>query len=254
MDVRPMFLFYKDLRHSYMIAKQLGANHVKCVYSTCYSCQLLQLRFLGSNFIDISREECFTLSQRYRMFWESEKLASRLPFPNTEKIKVGFVSSDFRTHSVPYFVRGLLRNYNKSKFEIHLYANTTTADLDHVSREFQNYTDRWHDITKLTYSQIADLVKSEEISVLIDLQGHTRGHRLKTFGFRPAPLQITYLGYPNTTGLKSFDYRISDNISEPEDAQDFHSEKLYKIDGCFCVIRLMLLFRIAVLMICKTAK
>lgn len=226
----------------YKKALDLNPEKESSAHNICYT----------SNFIDMSREENFALNQKYRMFWESENPAPRLPFPNTEKIKVGFVSGDFHLHSVSYYVRGIFSNYDKSKFEIHLFTNSTT--FDHISREFQNYTDKWHDITKFTYSQIADLVKSEEISVLIDLSGHTGFNCLKAFGFRPAPLQISYCGYPNTTGLKSFDYRISDNISEPEDAQDFHSEKLYKIDGCFCVIRLMLLFRIAVLMICKTAK
>ncbi|MCL2844578.1 MAG: hypothetical protein FWE23_03880 [Chitinivibrionia bacterium] len=184
-----------------------------------------------SNYIEISREECFVYYQKYRNIFEGESVVQRSVFPATDKIKLGFISADFCNHSVSYFVRGFFKNYDKGKFEIHLFAHVRV--LDNISKEFKGYVHSWHDVTNMNHLQIADLIKEEKISVFFDLSGHTGNNSLNVFGLRPAPLQVTYCGYPNTTGLKSIDYRITDDVSEPTDAQNFHSEKLYKIDDCF---------------------
>jgi predicted O-linked N-acetylglucosamine transferase (SPINDLY family) len=213
---------YKDALDAYRKALVLDPKNEICASNVA----------LFSNYIeDISREECFAYHQKYRKFFEGESVVQCSVFPATDKIKLGFISADFCNHSVSYFVRGFFKNHDKDKFEIHLFASVRA--LDNVSEEFKNYVHSWHDITSLNHLQIADLVKDEKISVFFDLSGHTEYNSLRVFGLRPAPLQITYCGYPNTTGLKSIDYRITDDVSEPTDAQNFHSEKLYKIDDCF---------------------
>jgi predicted O-linked N-acetylglucosamine transferase (SPINDLY family) len=185
----------------------------------------------STNYMDMNKKEIFSIYQQLRIHWEDEVLPPRSPFPKTNKIKIGFVSADFCAHSVSFFISAIFQNYDKSKFEIHIFANVRR--FDNVSQKFKDWTDKWHDITRVNYPEVGKLIKQEKISVLIDLSGHTASNRLRVFGLRSAPLQITYCGYPNTTGLKSIDYRISDVVCEPDDAQDFHSEKLYKLDGCF---------------------
>jgi len=193
---------------------------------------LFASNFLFSfNYVDISRQEQFEYYQKYRTLWENEIPNARPSFPDTEKIKIGFVSGDLYMHAVSFFISSLFECYDRSRFEIHLFARV--KKFDGVSQQFKDLTDKWHDITLMNFRDVAKIVKKEKITVLVDLSGHTGKNCLTLFGMRPAPLQVTYCGYPNTTGLKSIDYRISDNICEPEDAQNFHSEKLFKISDCF---------------------
>ena len=186
------------------------------------------------NYVDMSREEYYLLCQKHRTLWESEILTARPLFPQTNKIKIGFISGDFRFHAVSFFMSPLFENYDKLKFEIHLFSTQPREKYDKVTEMFIEQTDKWHDISKTGFKDVTNLIKKEEISVLFDLGGYTNaGVPIKIFGFRPAPVQISYCGYPNTTGLKSIDYRITDKICEPDDAQNYYSEKLFKIDGCF---------------------
>jgi len=186
------------------------------------------------NYVDMRREDYFQLSQKLRTLWENEVITTRPPFPQTEKIKIGFISGDFRFHAASFFVRSIFENYDKYLFEIHLFSTMKRERYDKVTEMFIEQVNRWCDISYIEGHAAADLIKKENISVLIDLSGHTNsGVSLNIFGLRPAPVQVSYCGYPNTTGLKSIDFRITDGICEPNDAQNFHTESLYKIDECF---------------------
>ena len=185
------------------------------------------------NYVDMSRKDFFLLCRKHSKLWENEILIDRPPFPQTEKIKIGFVSRDFHFHTVSFFIRALFENYDKNRFEIHLFSILKKEKYDNVTEMFIAQADKWYDISETDAQDTVDLIKKEEISVLVDLAGYTDGTLLKIFGSRPAPVQVSYCGYPNTTGLKSIDYRITDRICEPDDAQNYHTEKLFKIDKCF---------------------
>jgi len=185
------------------------------------------------NYTNIGREEYYLLCQKHRTLWENEVLPARPPFPQTEKIKIGFVSGDFHFHAVSFFIRALFENYDNNRFEIHLFSTLDKDRNDKITEMFMDLTDKWHDISKISIENAGSIIKTEEISVLIDLTGHTNGKSLELMALRPSPVQVSYCGYPNTTGLKSIDYRITDEICEPDDAQKYHSEKLFKMDGCF---------------------
>ena len=185
------------------------------------------------NYTNISRKEYYLLCRKHCTLWENDVLNARPPFPQTEKIKIGFISGDFHYHAVSFFTSSLFENYDRNMFEIHLFSTLKRERYDIVTEMFIRQTDKWHDISKTDFQDAANLIRTEKISVLIDLSGHTNAKQLNIFSLRPAPVQITYCGYPNTTGLKSIDYRITDKICEPEDAQNFHSEKLFKLDECF---------------------
>lgn len=148
------------------------------------------------------------------------------------RLRIGYVSADLFGHAVSYFIEGALEHHNKDEFEIFCYANVTTPDL--ITKRLKSYVDHWQYITKMTPKEIADQVREDEIDILVDLGGHTAGHRLEAFALKPAPIQVTWIGYPNTTGLDVMDYRIVDNITDPVgDADSHHSETLWRLPECF---------------------
>ena len=100
--------------------------------------------------------------------------------------------------------------------------------------KIKTYTKKWIDIFDKSDQEVFEVIKKDKIDILIDLSGHTQGNRLIVFAKKPAPIQITWLGYPNTTGLSSIDYRFTDKITDPiEKTEKFYTEKLYRLPNCF---------------------
>jgi predicted O-linked N-acetylglucosamine transferase (SPINDLY family) len=148
------------------------------------------------------------------------------------KIRVGYVSPDLRRHSVTYFLEPIFANRDRSAFEIFAYSNT--EKLDDVTDRLRAMCDGWRDIRALSDDDAATLIRSDRIDILIDLAGHTMNNRLAIFGRKPAPVQMTYLGYAGTTGLSTVDYRITDDISDPPGMTDAHyTEKLIRLSAPF---------------------
>jgi predicted O-linked N-acetylglucosamine transferase (SPINDLY family) len=144
------------------------------------------------------------------------------------KIKIGYVSSDFMRHSVANFILPILKNHDTTKFDIILFSNTETIDPLFTELKIQT-----HSIVNVDSKQCAKLIHSLNVDILFDLNGHTANNRLDIFGHHPAPIQITYLGYANTTGLTSIQYRLTDMFADhPESTQNF-SEQLIRMPGCF---------------------
>ena len=187
-----------------------------------------------SNSMMLPMNEVFELHRKYAANYEPRPALPKPPFPKTQKIKVGFVSSDFYSHSVCYFLFSLFPFYSKKRFEFHLFSNTSYNRFDQVTEAYKQLTDFWHDITKLSDKEAAKLIKKEQISVLFDLNGYTPAPvRIGIFGQRPAPVQISWLGYPNTTGMKSMDYRITDNYADSPEADKYYTEKLLRFNTPF---------------------
>ena len=153
--------------------------------------------------------------------------------PNEErKLKIGYVSADFYGHAVSYFIESALRHHDKDKFEVYLYAHVRTPDA--VTKRIQSYNHHWRDIVQLSTVELSDLIRQDEIDILVDLGGHTAGNRLEVFAYKPAPVQVTWIGYPNTTGLSTVDYRFVDHFTDPEgDADQHHSETLWRLPRSF---------------------
>jgi predicted O-linked N-acetylglucosamine transferase (SPINDLY family) len=187
-----------------------------------------------SNCLVLPMNEVFGLHYKFAANYEPRPVLPKPPLPKTQKIKVGFLSSDFYAHSVLYFLLSLFPFYNKERFEFHLFSNTTKENCDIITVAYKELTDFWHDVAKLSDKEIASLIKKEQISVLFDLNGYTTAPiRLGVFGRRPAPVQISWLGYPNTTGMKSMDFRISDNFVDSQDADKYYTEKLLRFNTPF---------------------
>jgi protein O-GlcNAc transferase len=147
-------------------------------------------------------------------------------------LHVGFVSGDFHKHSVSYFLEAFFKSYNKKKFVFHCYSNSLLEDT--VTEKLQSYVNKWRDIFGQDDDAVVEMIKSDKIDILVDLSGHTKNNRLLVFARKPAPIQVTYLGYPNTTGLDSIDYRITDNIADPQGyADQYCVEELVRLENGF---------------------
>ncbi|NCF27573.1 MAG: FkbM family methyltransferase [Gammaproteobacteria bacterium] len=159
--------------------------------------------------------------------------AVHIPQPDPERrLRIGYVSADLRYHSVAFFMAPLLECHDREHFEITCYAQVATPDAN--TQRLKALSDNWRDIARLSDAEVAAWIRRDAIDVLVDLSGHTVGNRLPVFAQRPAPVQVTYLGYPNTTGLEMMDYRLTDALSDPPGRSDrLHTEELVRIDEGF---------------------
>lgn len=149
------------------------------------------------------------------------------------RLRVGYVSGDFRHHSVAQFFEPVLARHDHSGFEIFCYYNFSSVDA--TTERLRAQADHWRDIPGLGDEEVADRVRADGIDILVDLSGHTKYNRLLVFARKPAPVQVSWLGYPETTGLESIDYRISDAIADPPGAANFGSETVLRLtQGFLC--------------------
>ena len=144
-----------------------------------------------------------------------------------EKIKIGYVSYDFQNHAVSNFIIPILENHNKNYFEIYIFNN----NLKYNNFKYNNI--KLININNLSTINVCNLIYSYEIDILFDLNGHTEGNRLDVFSKNPSPIQISYIGFPNTTGLESIKYRISDKIADNINSTQEYSEKIIYLPKCF---------------------
>lgn len=157
---------------------------------------------------------------------------STVPAKAKDKLKVGFVSPDFRQHSVAYFVEPLFDALARDRFEVHCYADVAVPDA--VTARLRSKSDAWRVIADMPNADVADLVRNDEIDILVDLAGHTAGERLQLFGSQAAPVQVTWLGYPHSTGLPQMNFRFVDATTDPiEYADTLSTEQLIRLPGCF---------------------
>lgn len=148
-----------------------------------------------------------------------------------EPLSVGYLSPDFRTHSVSYFIEPILRHHDRSRFNIFCYADNGVSD--NITKRLNGLCKNWRRIFGKKDDVVAEMIVNDGIDILVDLAGHSGYNRLPLFMRKPAPVQITYLGYPNTTGLSSMDYRISDEMTDPMGDEKYYTEKLIRLSKGF---------------------
>jgi protein O-GlcNAc transferase len=193
---------------------------------------------LGLNYIydGNARVICDAHLEWGRMFQTSFPKMQQVPQRrNHPKIRVGYVSPDLFVHSVSYFAEAPIKSHNMDEFHVTVYSVCPNPDAKtrRLRGEVQAAGGIWKDVPQLNEAQLAKLVRDDEIDILIDLTGHTANNRLGTFAMKPAPVQVTWIGYPNTTGLTTMDYRITDALCDPEDTSQVFSERLIRLDDCF---------------------
>jgi len=153
-------------------------------------------------------------------------------FPNdrtpNRRLRVGYVSPDFKDHSVSRFLIPLFEHHDRDAVEFFCYSNVDRPD-DYTAL-MKRLCACWREIAAVSDQEAAHLVRSDAIDILVDLSGHTQGNRLALFSRRPAPIQVTYLGYPNTTGIKAIDYRLTDVLADPPGTtESFNVETLWRL-------------------------
>lgn len=158
----------------------------------------------------------------------AERIYRNTPDPE-RRLKVGYVSPDFRAHAVTHFIDPLLRGHNREAVEVFCYADV--ARPDEVTLEQKAQADRWRDIRGLNDDEALQQIHQDSIDVLIDLAGHTTDNRLRMFSRRPAPVQISMIGYPCTTGVPGIEARITDELCDPPGAECFYTERLMRVPG-----------------------
>jgi predicted O-linked N-acetylglucosamine transferase (SPINDLY family) len=147
--------------------------------------------------------------------------------------RIGYVSADFRAHSVAWFIEPVLRHHDRDRFRVYGYANV--AAPDRVTGRLRGLCDEWRDIRGMDNTGVAEMIRADGIDVLVDLSGHTAENRLPVFLRAAAPVQVSWLGYPATTGLTTIDYRLTDSVADPMGEDRYHSERLYRLpEGFLC--------------------
>jgi len=172
--------------------------------------------------------------------WGEETLAMVMPVERPvwdgaegRPLRVGYVSPDLRRHSVASFLEPILAAHDPAAVEVTCYSNV--ADPDVVTERLRGLVPHWRDIATIDDEAAAAQVVADGIDLLVDLAGHTARQRLGLFARRPAPVQVTYLGYATTTGLRAIDYRLTDGQLDPPDFDSHYTERLWRLpDGCHC--------------------
>jgi len=155
---------------------------------------------------------------------------------NQRPLRIGYVSPDFRKHAVMFFLKPILENHISNKFKIYCYSDVQTEDNETLF--VKNNADHFFNCSSLSNDELANKIEQDKINILVDLAGHSSKNRLLVFAQKPAPVQITYLGYQNTTGLKKIDYFITDNWANPQgDGDHLFSEKILRLSECFLCFR-----------------
>lgn len=143
------------------------------------------------------------------------------------KLRIAFLSPDFRTHSVAFFIEPILRHLDRTRFEVILYYDHFINDA--MTARLRALADTWRAFAGQALAVVADTVRADDPDILVDLAGHTGFNRMDLVAARVAPVQIAYLGYPNTTGLRAMDYRFTDAIADPIGVTDhLHTEQLVR--------------------------
>jgi predicted O-linked N-acetylglucosamine transferase (SPINDLY family) len=147
------------------------------------------------------------------------------------RLKIGYVSADFRRHAAANFLLPLLRNHDAGNVEIFCYSGVPRGDA--ITAELKRMSPNWREAFALSDGELAERIRADGIDILVDLSVHMAGNRLPVFARRPAPVQITWLGYPSTTGLSTIDYRLSDGLLDPPGGEEFYSERTIRLPRSF---------------------
>ena len=196
--------------------------------SMAYSNMLFTMQYLNT----VTPEEAFREHQRFAERYETPLKVHWQPHSNSRdperKLKIGYVSADFFNHAVAFFIEPILASHDKSKLEVHCYYNRSRYDA-HTER-IKSFADHWTPCVHLNDDELADRIRDDGIDILVDLSGHTGLNRLPVFARKPAPIQVTWIGYAGSTGLSAMDYRITNEEMDPTGLTErFHSESLLRI-------------------------
>lgn len=194
-------------------------------------------------FINLIRSDDPKLNLAVARVWSKEVKLSLLrpPYDSTirkpqllpqDKLTIGYLSCDFYDHPTAHLILGLFREHDKKAFNINVYSYGPYDD-SYYRKAIEGYASRFVDISLLSDLEVAELMRKDGVDILVDLKGHTLGARLGIAAYKPAPIQITYLGFPGTSGAAWYDYILGDKIVTPESEQDFYTEDFLYMSSCY---------------------
>lgn len=147
-------------------------------------------------------------------------------------LKIGYVSPDFKRHSVAYFIEPVLAGHKRDCFEVFCYSDVERKD--EFTLRMQGLADQWRDIAGFSDEKVAELIHDDKIDILVDLAGHTAQNRMLLFARKPAPVQVSWIGYPSTTGVSTIDYKLVDDYTDPEGlTEEYYTETLFRLPNSF---------------------
>lgn len=185
---------------------------------------------------EVTREALFAEHRAFDAYVLQRTAGKRYAHANTRDperpVKIAYVSPDFRRHPVATFLEPILRNQDPSKFVVSCYSSVRMED--ETTARLRALVPNWYDVVELTDEELAELMHRNGEDIAIDLAGHTSDARMLTFALKPAPVQVNYLGYVNTSGMQAMDYRITDGVADPEGNDAFYCEKLVRLPCFYC--------------------
>ena len=202
-------------------------------YAAAHNNLLLSMQYAAG----ITQQQLYELHLRFSNQFEPPLAAQRIKHvPGTERakrLKIGYVSPDFRRHAVAFFIEPILAHHDKNEVEVFCYYSHTV--IDEFTDRIRSQADHWIVCHGMPDQQLAERIAADGIDILVDLAGHSAGNRLLAFARKPAPVQVSYIGYPSTTGLRSIDYRITDGYAEPPgQSEHVNVETLWRLPEVFC--------------------
>lgn len=187
--------------------------------------------FVANNHPDLSVDAIFSEYTAWASGFEVSVIPGKKLLETREKkhgrMRVAYLSPDLRHHSLRYFLLPLLEQHNKEEVELFLYSDSLV--VDDWTRRYMSVADKFEAVRGLNDTELLAKIRADEIDVLVDLAGHTANHRLAVFARRAAPVQVSYLGYGYTTGLRNMDYFLADQKFVPEGAEKYFSERVWRL-------------------------
>jgi predicted O-linked N-acetylglucosamine transferase (SPINDLY family) len=229
-DLAQMDIACEEYVKAIAIRPQMSTFHSNLVYAMwfCQGCEALEVYKESKKWADFLAEPLRKASAQH----------ANVRDPN-KRIKIGYVSSDFRDHPVGRLIRPLIENHDRTRFEVVLFSGVSR--YDHLSQRIYSHADKVLNTRDDSDETLANRIRAEGIDICIDLTLHMGGSRMPAFARKPAPVQITYLAYCATSGMKSMDYCVSDanldpappGVNEQDTLSPFHSERILRLNGCY---------------------
>jgi len=208
---------HKLFRKLYSILPNKKEGRLPFISSMNYTSGISQEDYLAEclSYVNIVEKKLDIKNDKFKFDWEK-----------SDKIKISFLSADFKTHSVSHFLKDVIKKIDKSIFEIHLISNLKPKDQDEMSEELKKIVYKWHDVEDYSDNDLTNYLRSLKLDILIDLSGFTNGNRFEVIARRCAKIQIEWLGYNNSLGSKNIDYLISDKNLIKLNEHKFYEEKI----------------------------
>ncbi len=197
-------------------------------YANAYSNLLLTLHYSTEYDSKSIFEEHLAWAKKFRLDSENNPDFTNNKEPE-KRLRIGYLSPDFRSHSIAYFLEPIFAHHDRERFEIFCYSAVMRPD--ETTNRLKAMSHHWKSVLGLSINQIISQIRNDEIDILIDLVGHTGKNYLLVFAQKPAPVQVSYLGYPDTTGLSAMDYRLTDNYADPPGkTEKWYTEQLIRLE------------------------